>query len=142
MRILLAQNSLYYPSHGGGDRSNRLLMEALAARGHECRAVARIQVFGEKEQQRYVARVPDCSVGAGIVTFILKGVEVHVVTNAPLRESFVHQLEAFRPDAILCSTDDPAQLLLEAALPNANRCASARGASECTVEAADTTRTP
>jgi hypothetical protein len=33
-------------------------------------------------------------------------------------------------------------LLLEAALPNANRCASANVAIECTVEAADTTRTP
>ena len=41
MRILLAQNSLYYPAHGGGDKSNRLLMEALAARGHACRVVAR-----------------------------------------------------------------------------------------------------
>ena len=35
MRILLAQNSLYYPAHGGGDKSNRLLVEALAARGHD-----------------------------------------------------------------------------------------------------------
>ena len=33
-------------------------------------------------------------------------------------------------------------LLLESALPNANRCASANVAIECTVEAADTTRTP
>jgi hypothetical protein len=33
-------------------------------------------------------------------------------------------------------------LLLEAALPNANRCASASVAIECTVEAADTTRAP
>ena len=33
-------------------------------------------------------------------------------------------------------------LLLEAAVPNANRCASASVAIECTVEAADTTRTP
>lgn len=33
-------------------------------------------------------------------------------------------------------------LLLEAALPSANRCASASVANECTVEAADTTRTP
>ena len=33
MRILLAHNSLYYPSLGGGDKSNRLLMEALAAQG-------------------------------------------------------------------------------------------------------------
>ena len=33
-------------------------------------------------------------------------------------------------------------LLVEAALPNANRCASGSAAIECTVEAADTTRTP
>ncbi len=33
-------------------------------------------------------------------------------------------------------------LLLEAALPSASRCASAGVAIECTVEAADTTRTP
>src|SRR5205807_3186817 len=30
LKILLAQNSLYYPAHGGGDKSNRLLLEALA----------------------------------------------------------------------------------------------------------------
>ncbi len=39
-KILLAQNAVYYPAHGGGEKSNRLLMEALAARGHECRVVA------------------------------------------------------------------------------------------------------
>jgi hypothetical protein len=33
-------------------------------------------------------------------------------------------------------------LLLEAALPNVNRCAPASVAIECTEEAADTTRTP
>ena len=55
MRILLAQNSLYYPAHGGGDKSNRLLVEALAARGHECRVVARISVFGEAEHTQYLA---------------------------------------------------------------------------------------
>jgi hypothetical protein len=33
-------------------------------------------------------------------------------------------------------------LLLEAALPSANRCASASAALECTAEAADTARTP
>ena len=33
-------------------------------------------------------------------------------------------------------------LLLEAALPSANRCASASAAIKCTAEAADTTRTP
>src|SRR5213078_2833690 len=87
MRILLAQNSLYYPAHGGGDKSNRLLMEALAARGHTCRVVARISVFGEREQQSYLdslalRRVTPRSTEGGVVTFERAGVEVHVVVNA------------------------------------------------------------
>ena len=54
MRILLAQNSLYYPAHGGGDKSNRMLMEALAARGHECRVVARLSAFSQEAHDRYL----------------------------------------------------------------------------------------
>jgi surfactin synthase thioesterase subunit/glycosyltransferase involved in cell wall biosynthesis len=94
MRILLAQNSLYYPAHGGGDKSNRLLMEALAARGHACRVVAR---------------------GATPI-FERAGMEVHTVADANLRAHFAGQVEAFAPEIILASTDDPAQMLLEAAL--------------------------
>jgi surfactin synthase thioesterase subunit/glycosyltransferase involved in cell wall biosynthesis len=94
MRILLAQNSLYYPAHGGGDKSNRLLMEALAARGHACRVVAR-----------------------GVTPiFERAGVEVHTATDANLRAHFAGQVEAFDPEIILASTDDPAQMLLETAL--------------------------
>jgi surfactin synthase thioesterase subunit/glycosyltransferase involved in cell wall biosynthesis len=125
MRILLAQNSLYYPAHGGGDKSNRLLVEALAARGHECRAVARISVFGEAGHLQYLdtlaARgVTPLSSAGGVVVFERAGVEVHVVTNTSLRAHFAAQMEAFAPDVILASTDDPAQLLLTGALSNAN----------------------
>jgi surfactin synthase thioesterase subunit len=121
MRILLAQNSLYYPAHGGGDKSNRLLMEALAARGHACRAVARIPVFGAEEEARYLAELAARGVAAealsgGAVAFGRAGVEVHVVTTGKLRAYFAAQGEEFRPDIILASTDDPAQALLEAAL--------------------------
>ena len=124
MRILLAQNSLYYPAHGGGDKSNRLLIEALAARGHECRVVARISVFGEAEHAQYLETLaargvtPQSSAG-GVVVFERAGVEVHVVTDGNLRAHFAAQAEAFAPDVILVSTDDPAQLLLEVALRNA-----------------------
>jgi len=120
MRILLAQNSLYYPAHGGGDKSNRLLMEALAARGHECRAVARISVFGEREQDRYLsdlaARAVAATVRDGVVAFDRNDVAIRVVTNAGLRACFAAERERFRPDVVLASTDDPAQLLLETAL--------------------------
>ena len=74
MRILLAQNSLYYPAHGGGDKSNRLLLEALAARGHQCRAVARISVFGEAGRTQYLAALaargvtPQSSAGGVVVS--------------------------------------------------------------------------
>jgi surfactin synthase thioesterase subunit/glycosyltransferase involved in cell wall biosynthesis len=121
MRILLAQNSLYYPAHGGGDKSNRLLLEALAARGHACRAVARISVFGEQGHAEFLqalaARgVTPLSTADGVVTFRRAGVDVHVVTGGNLRAHFAAQAEEFAPDVILASTDDPAQLLLPGAL--------------------------
>jgi surfactin synthase thioesterase subunit/glycosyltransferase involved in cell wall biosynthesis len=122
MRILLAHNSLYYPSHGGGDKSNRLLMEALAARGHACRVVARLAGSGETEHQgllRDLARraTPVESAAGGMLSFRRQGVEVRTVTTRPnLRACFAEQMAEFAPDAILTSTDDPAQLLLAAAL--------------------------
>jgi surfactin synthase thioesterase subunit/glycosyltransferase involved in cell wall biosynthesis len=121
MRILLAQNSLYYPSHGGGDKSNRLLIEALAARGHACQVVARIGALGEADQEHYLAElrargVRLQSTSGGIVAFERAGVGIDVVTNANLRAHFANRVEIFRPEAILTSTDDPAQLLLEVAL--------------------------
>jgi surfactin synthase thioesterase subunit/glycosyltransferase involved in cell wall biosynthesis len=120
MRILLAQNSLYYPAHGGGDKSNRLLIEALAALGHECRVVARISVFGGRDEANYLgelrARGQEFSVDGGVVRFRRKGVDVRVVTGGNLRAYFEAQFEEFRPDVTLASTDDPSQTLLEVAL--------------------------
>src|ERR1035441_5272504 len=119
MRILLAQNALYYPAYGGGDRSNRLLLEALAARGHQCRAVARIARFGAAGHAQYLRElaaraISPLSVEGGVVVFRLAGVEAHVVTHHPnLRAYFAAEIAAFAPDVILTSTDDPAQLLLE-----------------------------
>src|SRR4029078_11420457 len=84
MRILLAQNSLYYPSHGGGDKSNRLLMEALAARGHQTRVVSRVESFGkadgDKLRDDLAARGVEHSViDGGLVTFKRNGVDVFTV---------------------------------------------------------------
>src|SRR5689334_23580672 len=99
MRILLAQNSLYYPAHGGGDKSNRLLLEALAARGHECRAVARISNFGEEGEQAYVGELRARGITPrqedGAVQFERAGVDVRVVTNTNLKRYFTSQCEDF-----------------------------------------------
>ena len=128
MRILLAHNSLYYPAHGGGDKSNRLLLEALAARGHECRVVSRLERFGHLEQEELLKQLSSRGIAArehdGIVHFSLHGADVHVLADHPhLRAYFNSQIAAFRPEVILTSTDDPAQLLLECALRSPARVA-------------------
>jgi surfactin synthase thioesterase subunit/glycosyltransferase involved in cell wall biosynthesis len=128
MRVLLAQNSLYYPAHGGGDKSNRLLMEALARRGHECRAVARLSTFGPPEHDRYLGELAARSVQPefpvqGIVAFSRNGVGVRVATNANWNAFFGGQVDEFAPEVILASTDDPAQSLLERALRSPARVA-------------------
>jgi len=122
MRILLAHNSTYYPAHGGGDLSNRLLMEALAGRSHECVVVSRTATHGADAHRELLAGLAHRDVIAtvpeqGIVRFQLNGVEVHTATETPnLRDYFTRQIAAFQPDVILASTDDSAQLLLQAAL--------------------------
>jgi glycosyltransferase involved in cell wall biosynthesis len=122
MRILLAHNSLYYPSYGGGDKSNRLLMEALAARGHQVRVVSRVESFGVAAHNDLAAQLASRGIhihradGPGLGIH-LNGVDVRVLTrNAHWRVFFASHVHAFDPDIILTSTDDPAQLLLDIAL--------------------------
>src|SRR5262245_35072236 len=105
MRILLAHNSLYYPSYGGGDKSNRLLMETLAARGHDVLVVARVENFGNTSHTRLLeelaARQIDAAEdSASRIRFRLNGVEVRVLSGEPfLRAYFEAQIESFDPDA-------------------------------------------
>src|SRR5438477_9482335 len=102
MKILLAQNSRYYPSHGGGDISNRVLMEALVERGHTCLVVARISKFGAEEQQNFLNDLAARQVKAdpcvgGAVCFRHAGVEVHTLTlNTNLRAYFSNAIAAFQ----------------------------------------------
>jgi glycosyltransferase involved in cell wall biosynthesis len=122
MRILLAHNSLYYPSFGGGDKSNRLLMESLAGRGHDVRVAARVEKFGSEAQAHLLAELVSRAVEVeddrhASIQFHLNGVDTRVLTRDPrLRAFFEKQISDFDPDVILVSTDDPGQLLLQAAL--------------------------
>ncbi len=121
LRILVAHNSLYFPSHGGGDKSNRILMELLASHGHEVRVTARIEHFGEESHYRLLRDlagrgVPVDSADDGVVKFHCKGVEVHTLTSNPrMRAYFEEQVATFDPRIIITSTDDPAQFLFEIA---------------------------
>jgi glycosyltransferase involved in cell wall biosynthesis len=124
LRILLAHNSLYFPSFGGGDKSNRLLMEALAARGHAVRVVARVEHFSGEAHAALVrdltARGTEAVSQPASVEFQLNGVEVRILTgHSNLRAYFGAQMRAFEPEIIIASTDDPAHLMLEVALRSA-----------------------
>jgi glycosyltransferase involved in cell wall biosynthesis len=121
LRILLAHNSPYYPSYGGGDKSNRLLMEALAVRGHAVRVVARVEHFGAEAHAALLgeltARGAAPQPERDSVEFHLNGVDVRILTRNPnLRAFFASQIRAFSPEIIVVSTDDPAHLMLEIAL--------------------------
>ncbi len=121
MRILLGANALYYPAHGGGERSNRMVMEGLATRGHTCFVVTRIDRFGPDGEERLAAELGERGITParepGGLRFRLNGVEgLAAATAHSFRAFFVEHKNMFRPDVIVTSTDDPAQLLLEAAL--------------------------
>ena len=123
MKILLVQNSLYYPAYGGGNKSNRLLLEALARREHACRVVTRVSETLDSERLRlFLADLESRSVqiessAGGLVVFRLNGVEVYTETSlSRVREHLVRQIAEFAPSWTLVSTDDPLQLFLGAAL--------------------------
>lgn len=121
MRILLAANSPYYPSLGGGNKSNRLLMEALVRRGHQVRVASRTREFGAQAQAELIQELAKRGVpyreGAKTVQAGVGGVDVRILSGSPdIRGFFASEIAAFRPDVILTSTDDPAHLMLDVAL--------------------------
>src|SRR3989442_625898 len=96
-------------------------MEALSARGHEVRVVARIERFGPEAHEEYLRRLSSRGIAPQVteahVRFQLNGVDVRTLTLDPhWRRFFSSHSDAFDPDVILTSTDDPAQLLLHIAL--------------------------
>lgn len=122
MKVLLAHNSTYFPSIGGGDKSNRLLMEALVERGHAVRVVTRVEKFGPEGHDRMLRElaerdVPVESADEVSIHFHLGGVDVRALSQSPqLRGFFQSQIDDFDPDIIITSTDDPGHLLFDLAV--------------------------
>lgn len=121
LRLLLTHNSLYYPAFGGGDKSNRLLMAALAARGHHVAVLARVEEFGSTAQWHLAnelsARGVEPFLSAEGLQFQLDGVIVRVFTQGPsLRRWAAAAIREVQPDVILASTDDAGHLMLGAAV--------------------------
>ncbi len=125
MKILLVQNMIYVPTHGGASKANRLLLEGLAAKGHSCRVV--VPAFGTqvsvKTQAQFLAELEARGIrlisasSEGVAVFQYNGVEVHAVTeHSRLHHYVAAQVREFESTWTLVSDDDPGQLMLEAAL--------------------------
>jgi amino acid adenylation domain-containing protein len=123
MRLLMAMNVPYTRSHGGANRSNRGLIEALVRRGHECWVLspalaqpsaitlaewsAELTVLGLE-----LATAPD-----GSIHFDWGGVHVVAVPEqGRVRATLARLIETMAFDRVLVSSEDPSQSLLAAAL--------------------------
>lgn len=125
MKILLAQNASYYPALGGANKSNRILLEALSGKGHECRVVATAlpdNDLGLNSDQ--LREIELKTVNSETAIFNYHGVNVHavkvraVMDTAKLKEYLIRQIKEFEPTWVLISTEDAGHVLLEAALKN------------------------
>lgn len=124
MKILLVQNMVYVPTHGGASKANRLLLEGLTAKGHSCRVVA--PAFGTqvsvKTHAQFLAGLDArgislISASSEVVVFQYNGVEVRaVIDSSRLHDYVASEIRDFEPTWNLVSNDDPGQLMLEAAL--------------------------
>ncbi len=123
MRLLLVENLVCMPIHGGANKANQVVLEGLARLGHECRLLARstsAQGAGERQQFQALLREQGLAVeesGDGVDVFTSAGVRTFGVTDvgrmcAVLRE----QIRSFAPDWVLVSSEDSGQTLLETAL--------------------------
>src|SRR5690349_20475857 len=121
MRILLTMNLPYFPAHGGANKSNRFILEALAQR-HAVRAVVpALGVPSRLTHEQFRAGLAAQGVRVisveGADIFTLNGVEVHAVAEpSQLRGYLAEQLRGFAPDWTLVSSEDPSQQLFAAAL--------------------------
>lgn len=128
MRILLATNACYMPTRGGSTWSNRVWLERLASRGHECVVVsASPDTLSSAKVRQLVAESRAQGVPIGDAAppgsapadapLDWHGVRVERVAHP---QQLVRRLEArireWRPDWILISSEDFAQALLRAAL--------------------------
>jgi thioesterase domain-containing protein/glycosyltransferase involved in cell wall biosynthesis len=123
VRILLVSNLVHVPAHGGASKANRRLLEALAARGHTCRAVAlatgetgpgaRAAFLDELTRRGIRATVA----APGVDRFEVGGVAVQAAADpGRLLALAAREIESFAPTAVLLSHAGPAEPLLEAVL--------------------------
>src|SRR5690349_13846503 len=124
MKILLVANMHYVPAQGGAIKVYRYLLEALAARGHDCRVVVRAcspqngpATLTEFRADLEADGISLIASSDDLTLFRSDGVEVHAVTDAThLPIHLMQQIKLFAPHWTLVGSEDPGQVLLAAAL--------------------------
>src|SRR3954447_25447345 len=122
MRIALLQEERHLPSFGGGNKSSRLLLEALAAHGHDClmlcpacpKAVAPGDFRAAMRRREIAILEPE----PGRFEYTHRGVRIVGMPRDVLddrRTFLVGALKDFCPDVVVVSAD-PRYYLLEGAL--------------------------
>ncbi|HEV7857550.1 MAG TPA: glycosyltransferase family 4 protein [Pyrinomonadaceae bacterium] len=124
MKVLLLQQAVYLPSLGGGNKANRLLLEALARRGYQCATVStalagRVGWRPQSDVAELALRnVAVRTRGPELFCYDFQGVAVEALNFRTIEENRAHvmrRLEEFEPDLILVS-DDKREFLLDSAL--------------------------
>src|SRR5262249_3362065 len=99
-------------------KSNRILLEALAARGHECEAVV-IACRGEERRSAFYREMNrrgiEVLIGPDYDTFVFGDVRVLATTSTQsLTNVFRDEIDRFQPDCVMIC-EDPGYRLLEIA---------------------------
>lgn len=107
MRVLICMALPYLRAYGGANRANRYIAEELAAAGHHVRVCASSEGHSPHDSDTAHRRFLN-----------VKNVEVCVHASAPsqLFKVVRRELEEFRPERILVSSEDPMYLLLRQAI--------------------------
>lgn len=120
MRFLLLQSSVYFPSYGGGNKSNRLLLEALAKRGHQCWSISKsidAQTVIDKRSEQDVLNERGIKITQyqqDIRYYSHNKVEIFTfnsLINKNLSEFIKLEYHKIKPDIILVSDDKTGELL-------------------------------
>lgn len=121
MKILLVQSLDYLYFAGGAHKANRLLVEALAGRGHDARVIAPAPDHGGETRSRFLAWLDGHGIAAehveaGAAIWSSRGVTVHTVFDGPtVADHVAGAVRAQAPDRIIV-TEDLTGSMLRAAL--------------------------
>lgn len=122
LNLVLATNVPYTRFHGGANRSNKALAEALAARGHRISVVTPAlssppqETLEEWRSARRAEGLELTSTPEGY-SFDLNGVSIRAIGDqGRMLPAYADTIARERPDWVLVASEDPSQALLAAAL--------------------------